>query len=171
MVLKVCNVIKVISLSQTEEMFRADFHAHHRMMFRACQLFNIKVSFQETGSAYCKSKTLACGRLRLLSTREPCPFTPKKVLVVSKVTLLNYEARKAFRKPWRRLIQEERLALTMALQDQGFQMQELIESHGDILHVTNWLDISALDINSYGRISVPVGDSNTGGSKRAQNRL
>jgi hypothetical protein len=111
----------------------AQYHVPCMVMFRARELLRVNIHFQSLGSADRKSVALACNSSRLFSTREPSPFTPKKVLVVSKVTLLNYEARKAFRKPWRRLIQEERDNLTAALQDQGFQMQELIESHGETL--------------------------------------
>ena len=63
-------------------------------------------------------------------SRYPVPFSPRKVLVVSKVTLLNYEARKAFRKPWRRLTVEEQTQLSKELHSQGFNVQELVGSHG-----------------------------------------
>jgi hypothetical protein len=64
------------------------------------------------------------------SNRQPVPFTPKKVLIVSKVTLLNYESRKTYRKPWDRLSSLEKEDLTKHLEREGFQMSELIDSHG-----------------------------------------
>ena len=68
-----------------------------------------------------------------LSSREASPFTPKKVLIVSKVTLLNHESRKAFRRPWRSLSHEEKGSLSKSLQDLGFSIDELVESHGEQL--------------------------------------
>ena len=64
------------------------------------------------------------------ASREAVPFTPKKVLIVSKVTLLNYESRKAYRKPWDRLSIAEKQDLSKHLEREGFHMQELIDSHG-----------------------------------------
>jgi hypothetical protein len=64
------------------------------------------------------------------SSREPVPLLPKKVLIVSKVTLLNYESRKSYRKPWDRLNPGEKEQLSKHLELEGFHMPELIGSHG-----------------------------------------
>ena len=87
------------------------------------------------------------------NAREALPFIPKKVLIVSKVTLLNYESRKAYLKPWIRLNPDEREHLCKHLEREGFNISELIESHSNILNVQKYRKLYCLK-QSHGNILV-----------------
>mmetsp|Transcript_72148 Transcript_72148/g.192864 ORF Transcript_72148/g.192864 Transcript_72148/m.192864 type:complete len:412 (-) Transcript_72148:41-1276(-) len=78
---------------------------------------------------------------RQACTREPIPLEIKKVLVVNRVSRLDYESRLAFRRPWRDLNVYERYALRTHMTCHGFDLTEIFDAHRE--HAESLLQIAS----------------------------
>jgi hypothetical protein len=126
------RVIKPISRSieQSSHMQRIFFSTplnRSSIQMLWCRTGSEKLVQSSVANVTCRAKP----RYLTTSNRDATPFTPKKVLIVSKVTLLNYESRKAYKRPWKSLSPDEKSKLSKCLQGLGFYMDELVESHGE----------------------------------------